>query len=68
MTRLPGPAGFVHLLIGRLLRLGCLLSALTLFPASSGYGCGWSLALLASGASAAAMLMILLRFRFCPLP
>ena len=62
--------GFVrpYWMLAGLCGFGCLLSALTLFPASSGLtAVVGSLALLASGASAAAMLMILLRFRLLPL-
>ena len=61
--------GFVrpYWMLAGLCGFGCLLSALTLFPASSGLtAVVGSLALLASGASAAAMLMILLRFRLLP--
>ena len=61
--------GFVrpYWMLAGLCGFGSLLSALTLFPASSGLtAVVGSLALLASGASAAAMLMILLRFRLLP--
>ena len=61
--------GFVrpYWMLAGLCGFGCLLSALTLVPASSGLtAVVGSLALLASGASAAAMLMILLRFRLLP--